>query len=177
MLQEARERPSSSSHSQQTSPPRIPCQQASVGEPYTFSPTWQLGTSPVSPCDSEYTYGDMTSPSSALWSPLDSPIDEEILFSNYLRDEYYMTDGKGSTFRPDQGSQPVKSEESRIVGDGRIHSGPGLDRIHSVRRTSETRPSFGWTRPQPVSEIIHSMSERQDSESSESIYRRPFINP
>ncbi|KAJ5233022.1 hypothetical protein N7468_005978 [Penicillium chermesinum] len=148
-------------------------QQPSAREPYTFTTSWQLATSPVSPCDSEFTYGAMTSPSSALWSPLDSPIDEEILFSNFLRDEFYMVDGKTSGIYPDQGGQFVKVEDPHVImtGDGSIHSGPGLDRTSSTGRPETTRPPSLWARPRPISNIIQSMTERDGSESSDGVHR------
>lgn len=45
-----------------------------------------------------------------------------------------MADGKASSFYPDRGDQPVKRIwRQRIVDDGSIHSGPGLDRTLSSR--------------------------------------------
>lgn len=155
--------------------PWVSRQQASAGEPYSFSPAWRLAGSPISPCDSDCTYADMTSPSSALWSPLDSPIDEEILFSNYLRDEYYMTDGKTSSFYPDQDDQSAKVESSLVASDGRIHSGPGLDRTSSTRMPNRTRLTSTCVRPQPFSNIMRSMTDRGESESSDGFYRQQFV--
>ena len=43
-----------------------------------------------------------------------------------------MADGKTSSFYPDQGDQPVKRAR-HVVGDGSIHSGPGLDRAPFCR--------------------------------------------
>jgi len=76
-----------------------------------------------------------TSMSTVPWSPIDSPIDEEVLFSNNIwRDEYYMTDGKTNSHYHDRGDQPVKRFwRQRVVDDGNIHRGPGLDRTPSSR--------------------------------------------
>lgn len=54
------------------------------------------------------------------------------MFSSFQRDEYYMADGKTSSFYPDQGDLPVKRVR-RVVGDGSIYSGPGLDRAPFCR--------------------------------------------
>lgn len=61
-----------------------------------------------------------------------SPVDGEIRFSGSFRDEYYLVDGKTSGNHPDRGDQPVKAGQ-RIICDGSIHGGPGLDRTPSSR--------------------------------------------
>lgn len=46
-----------------------------------------------------------------------------------LQDEYFLVDGKSTDLRPDRGDNPVKGG---FVGDGGLHSGPGLDRNLSI---------------------------------------------
>ena len=121
---------------------------------------------------SNYTYqsssiANATSPTSLsndIWSPLDSPIDEELMFSPFPRNEYYMTDGKTSGFYPSPDEQPIKSER-RFFGDGRIYSGRGLDRTYSerLREVSERIPPMGLTRAVPS----HVRSRRRESESTD----------
>lgn len=74
-----------------------------------------------------------SSTSNTAWSPLDSPIDEEVLFSPHCRDEYYIVDGKTSGFYPDRGDQPVKAICRRVDADGRLRSGPCMDWAPSNR--------------------------------------------
>ncbi|KAJ5397472.1 hypothetical protein N7509_005585 [Penicillium cosmopolitanum] len=93
----------------------------------------------------------ITSPSyysNDIWSPLESPIDEELLFSPFPRNEYYMADGKTSGVYPDQDDQPPVKVESRFYGDGSIHSGRGLDRTLSdrLRELTERIPTMGGSR-------------------------------
>ncbi|OJJ01341.1 hypothetical protein ASPVEDRAFT_40894 [Aspergillus versicolor CBS 583.65] len=49
-----------------------------------------------------------------------------------LQDEYFFVDGKSTDLRPDRGDNPIKGERG-FVGDGGLHSGPGLDRNLSIR--------------------------------------------
>lgn len=49
-----------------------------------------------------------------------------------LQDEYFLVDGKSTDLRPDRGDNPIKGERG-FVGDGGLHSGPGLDRNLSIR--------------------------------------------
>lgn len=77
-----------------------------------------------------------TSSSSMSWSPLDSPIDE-VLFPSPWRDEYYMVDGKTSSFYPGRGDQPVKALWNRVDDNGSNRRGlgsnwPSLGRVHHV---------------------------------------------
>lgn len=93
----------------------------------------------------------ITSPSyysNDIWSPLESPIDEEILFTPFPRNEYYMVDGKTSGVYPDQDDQPPVKVESHFYGDGSIHSGRGLDRTLSdrLRELTERIPTMGGSR-------------------------------
>ncbi|KAJ5666139.1 uncharacterized protein N7477_008587 [Penicillium maclennaniae] len=123
-------------------------QQASIGEPYTSLPAL-VSSGPLgspfdqSECSSVWTMGSSLSPgatsgtciSASPWSPMDSPIDEEVLLSNNIwRDEYYMADGKTSNYYHGRGDQPTKRIwRQRLTDDGSIHSGPGLDRTPSSR--------------------------------------------
>lgn len=79
----------------------------------------------------------LTARSSMSWSPLDSPIDEEVLFPSPWRNEYYMVDGKTSSFYPGRGDQPVKAMWHRVDDNGSNHRGlrsdwPSLNRVHHV---------------------------------------------
>lgn len=53
---------------------------------------------------------------------MNSPIDEEALFRATHRDEYYMADGKHSSFYPDRGDLPVKGE--RLADNRRNYCNP-----------------------------------------------------
>ncbi|KAJ5176163.1 uncharacterized protein N7482_002040 [Penicillium canariense] len=107
-----------------------------------------------------------TSMSSAPWSPLDSPIDEEVLFRNLLRDEYYIGDGKTSSYYPDGGDEPVKG---RFFGDGRIHSGPGLDRTPSSRLRQVTQMSSSNTLSRPFPPDPQEYAELENESTGDSI--------
>ncbi|KAJ6108464.1 hypothetical protein N7523_009787 [Penicillium sp. IBT 18751x] len=123
-------------------------QQAPIDEQYTslpaLIPCGALG-SPFdrSDCSSVWTTASSLSPgatsgtciSASPWSPMDSPLDEEVLFSNNIwRDEYYMADGKTSNYYHGRGDQPIKRIwRQRLTDDGSIYSGPGLDRTPSSR--------------------------------------------
>lgn len=48
------------------------------------------------------------------------------------KDEYFLVDGKSNDFPPGRGDNSMRAEK-RIVSDGSIHSGPGLDRDPGVR--------------------------------------------
>ncbi|KAF7115635.1 hypothetical protein CNMCM5793_002875 [Aspergillus hiratsukae] len=72
---------------------------------------------------------DDTSDSDFVRSPIE--IDDAIA-SLIFRDEFFFVDGKSSDTPPDRGDNPIKTG-SRIARDGRIYSGPGLDRNMSVR--------------------------------------------
>lgn len=73
------------------------------------------------------------STSNTAWSPLDSPIDEEVLFSDNWRNEYWMADGKTSGYYPGRGDQPVKAMWRRVEDDGRLCSGSGMNWTPSNR--------------------------------------------
>lgn len=93
-----------------------------------------------------------TSMSNVPWSPIDSAIDEEVLFPNNIwQDEYYMADGKTSNYYPDRGDQPSKRIwRQRVTDDGSIHSGPGLDRTPSSRlHATELMAPMIFSRPRP----------------------------
>lgn len=123
-----------------------------------------------------------TSVSNNIWSPLESPIDEEVLFGSFFRNEYYMADGKTSGFDPSQDNQPVKAE-GRFFGDGSMHSGRGLDRTYSerLRELTERIPPMSFSRSiQSGSAQPDPRTGREESESTEDdtvirhhIYGRP----
>ncbi len=91
---------------------------------HTFSPSslWAAADSQYDDSDistnltrdtsavSSANYTSPTSISSPPWSAIDSPIDGEAFFRVTHRDEYYMADGKHSSFYPDRGDLPVKGE-------------------------------------------------------------------
>lgn len=79
----------------------------------------------------------LTSRSSMSRTPLDSPIDDEVLFPSPWRNEYYMVDGKTSSFYPGRGDQPVKAMRHRVDDNGSNRRGlgsnwPSLNRVHHV---------------------------------------------
>ncbi|KAF7159201.1 hypothetical protein CNMCM5623_004473 [Aspergillus felis] len=80
---------------------------------------------PPSPSQTE----DGTSDSDFVRSPIEI---DDALASLIFRDEFFFVDGKSNDIPPDRGDSPIKSG-SRIARDGRIYSGPGLDRNMSVR--------------------------------------------
>ncbi|GFG23425.1 hypothetical protein IFM61606_03306 [Aspergillus udagawae] len=80
---------------------------------------------PPSPSQTE----DSTSDSDFVRSPIEI---DDALASLIFRDEFFFVDGKSSDVAPDRGDNPIKTG-SRIARDGRIYSGPGLDRNMSVR--------------------------------------------
>ncbi|GIJ98736.1 hypothetical protein Aspvir_000856 [Aspergillus viridinutans] len=80
---------------------------------------------PPSPSQAE----DDTSDSDFVRSPIEI---DDALASLIFRDEFFFVDGKSSDIPPDRGDNPIKTG-SRIARDGRIYSGPGLDRNMSVR--------------------------------------------
>ncbi|KAJ5172534.1 hypothetical protein N7492_005127 [Penicillium capsulatum] len=108
-----------------------------------------------------------TSVSSSAWSPLDSPIDEEVYFSGFFGNEYYMADGKTSSHHPDRGDLPVKAS-SRAMGDGSIYSGFGLDRASSYRTRERNEAMTDGTIRQARSAIYPAMRARVQSNESES---------
>ncbi|KAJ5754492.1 hypothetical protein N7533_004035 [Penicillium manginii] len=60
----------------------------------------------------------ITSPSyysNDIWTPLDSPIDEELIFSPFPRNEYWTADGKTSGFYPDQDDQPPRKSRKPVL--------------------------------------------------------------
>ncbi|KAJ5569803.1 uncharacterized protein N7459_009233 [Penicillium hispanicum] len=128
----------------------------------------------VSEHSTNYTRGSTTSAevtSATSMSPLDSPIDEEVMFSSFWRDEYYMADGKTSSYNPDQGDQPVKIVR-HAIGDGSIHSGPGLDRAPfcRIQELPEAPRTIRGSSPAAVRAVIY--RDGSDSTDSHSGYGR-----
>ncbi|RHZ56195.1 uncharacterized protein CDV56_101462 [Aspergillus thermomutatus] len=72
---------------------------------------------------------DGTSESDFVRSPIEN---DDPNTSLILRDEFFFVDGKSSDIHPDRGDNPIKTG-GRIARDGRIYSGPGLDRDMSAR--------------------------------------------
>ncbi|OJJ31123.1 hypothetical protein ASPWEDRAFT_682039 [Aspergillus wentii DTO 134E9] len=66
---------------------------------------------------------DISSVSMDPWSPVGN---DDLVSLPSVRDEYFLLD-KSSDFRPDRGDTPIKTDR-RIISDGSLHSGPGLDR-------------------------------------------------
>ncbi|OOQ82367.1 hypothetical protein PEBR_39326 [Penicillium brasilianum] len=105
-------------------------QERPVHNPHSISPPFIWGATDSQCDDSEFSasytqdssavdsanYTSPTSVSSAPWSPLDSPIDKEVLFRATHRNEYYMADGKHSSYYPDSGDLQIKGQH--VGGDG-----------------------------------------------------------
>lgn len=129
------------------------------GSEYSTNTTFQ-SSSPVNGTSSTFYSND-------IWSPLESPIDEELLFSPFPRNEFYTADGKTSGFYPSPDNQPVKSE-GRFCGDGSLHSGWGLDRTHSerLREITESIPTMRPSRSTRVDSQILQVG-REDSGSTD----------
>ncbi|KAJ5368459.1 uncharacterized protein N7496_008219 [Penicillium cataractarum] len=113
-------------------------------------------------------YTSPTSVSSAPWSPLDSPIDEEVLFRPTHRNEYYTADGKHSSYYPDRGDLQVKGRG----GDGSTYYATRDDRgtRNGLRLTRESltntmRRSF---RPDIQRDEQHEANEPTENATSSS---------
>lgn len=109
-------------------------------------------------------YTSPTSISSTPWSPLDSPIDEEVLFRTTHRDEYYMADGKHSSYYPDLGDLPVKGQclsatRPGYHGPSGYRGPPNRLRLTRETLTNTMRRSF---RPDP-----RRNEEQEDNEPTE----------
>lgn len=113
-----------------------------------------------------------TSPTSnTTWSSLDSPIDEEVLFSDNWRNEYYMVDGKTSGFYPDRGDQPVKAMWRRVDDDGRLRCGSGMDWPRS-NRISNASELVIPTRPPRPSQLSGRGGRSRDQETVDDYFQR-----
>ncbi|OKO95546.1 hypothetical protein PENSUB_11058 [Penicillium subrubescens] len=153
-------------------------QQRPVNDP-PFPPHPGLWGAADSQCDSDLStsynqdnsainsanYTSPTSISSAPWSPLDSPIDEEALFRATHRDEYWMADGKNSSYYPDRGDLPVKGEH--VAGDGRIFYASGSGRGSSSRVRQLTRADFSNTMQRSFRRDAQASEEQDDGEPDE----------
>ncbi|KAJ5559754.1 hypothetical protein N7513_002153 [Penicillium frequentans] len=123
-----------------------------------------------------YTRGSTMSPEltsvasfSNMCSPLSSPIDEEVLFSNPFRNEFWNADGKTSSLYPDRGDQPVKAG-LRVARDGGVHSGRGFDRIPSSREHQNTGIQMPTAAPHSSQGTVHAVVMREESESTDEFY-------
>lgn len=111
------------------------------------------------------TYTSPTSISSAPWSPLDSPIDEEVLFRATHRDEYWIADGKNSSYYPDRGDLPVKGEHTS--GDERICYASGSGRGSSSRLRQQTRANLSNIMRRPFRRDAQASEEQEEDEPGE----------
>lgn len=108
-----------------------------------------------------------TSSSSMSWPPLDSPIDEEVLFPSPWRDEYYMVDGKTSGFYPGRGDQPVKALWHRVDDNGSNRRSlgsnwPSLNRVHHVSELMAPMAPMTPSRPyHPQARVGRGRGERE----------------
>lgn len=123
-----------------------------------------------------YTRGSTMSPEltsvasfSNMCSPLSSPIDEEVLFSNPFRNEFWNADGKTSSLYPDRGNQPVKAG-LRVARDGGVHSGRGFDRIPSSREHQNTGIRMSTAAPHSSQGTVRAVLMREESESTDEFY-------
>lgn len=113
-----------------------------------------------------------TSPTSnTTWSSLDSPIDEEVLFSDNWRNEYYMADGKTSGFYPGRGDQPVKAMWRRVDDDGGLRCDSDVDwpRSNSISNASELVMP---TRPSRPSQLSRRGGRSRDRETVDDYFQR-----
>ncbi|KAL4913267.1 hypothetical protein BDW62DRAFT_214361 [Aspergillus aurantiobrunneus] len=85
-----------------------------------------------------------------------------------LRDEYFLVDGKSPDLRPDRGDTPIKGERG-FVGDGGLHSGPGLDRNLSIR-THEIPEIIGPGGPMGIPSPRPFRRDREGSDSTAEEY-------
>ncbi|KAJ5814236.1 uncharacterized protein N7503_000986 [Penicillium pulvis] len=123
-----------------------------------------------------YTRGSTMSPDltsitsfSNMCSPLSSPIDEEVLFSNPFRNEFWNADGKTSSLYPDRGDQPVKAG-LLVAWDGGVHSGRGFDRIPSSREHQSHGIRMPTTAPHSSQGTVRAVVMREESESTDEFY-------
>lgn len=150
------------------------CQQRPVHQQITPNNQWAMASVGLgSPLDESSTSSSFTqhsifsapansssSTTNTAWSPLGSPIDEEVLFSDNWRNEYYMADGKTSPFYPGRGDQPVKVMCRRVDDDGSLRSGPIMNWAPSnrIQRASEL---IVPTRPRPPRLSIQGGRDRE----------------
>ncbi|KAJ6002545.1 hypothetical protein N7451_005092 [Penicillium sp. IBT 35674x] len=123
-----------------------------------------------------YTRGSTISPESTsvasfsnMCSPLSSPIDEEVLFSNPFRNEFWNADGKTSSLYPDRGDQPVKAG-LRVGRDGGVHSGRGFGRILSSREHQSPGIRMPTAAPHSSQGTVRAVVMREESESTDEFY-------
>lgn len=157
-------------------PPGNQYNMSSSGPDTTVGSPFDESSSPSSFTRNSTTSAAATSISSIMsnnaWSPLDSPIDEEVLFSNTWRNEYYMVDGKTSSYNPGRGDQPVKAMWRRVEDDGTIRSGSGLDwppsnRVHnSSELMTPVSPSC------PIQPDVRARREMEESEQADDYFHR-----
>lgn len=147
---------------------------------YSSAPVWSYDAAESmfqsSTQSSIYTRGSTMSPEftsvtsfSNMCSPLNSPIDEEVLFSNPFRNEFWNADGKTSSLYPDRGDQPVKAG-LRVARDGGVHSGRGFDRIPSSREHQCPRIRVSTAAPHSSQSTVRAVVMREESESTDEFY-------
>ncbi|KAL5343871.1 hypothetical protein BJX70DRAFT_351957 [Aspergillus crustosus] len=116
------------------------------------------------------------------WFPTDKAERSSLLSLSheYLRDEFFLVDGKSTDLRPDRGDNPIKGERG-FAGDGGLHSGPGLDRNLSVR-TQEIPEIIGPGGPLGMPSPLPYRRDREGSDSTEeylvtySLFQRHYFS-
>lgn len=147
---------------------------------YSPAPVWAYDAAESlfqsSTQSSIYTQGSSMSPeftsvasSSNMYSPLNSPIDEEVFISNPFRNEFWNADGKTSSLYPDRGDQPVKAG-MRVARDGGVHSGRGFDRIPSSREHQRPGIRMPTAAPNSSQSTVRAVVIREESESTDEFY-------
>ncbi|KAJ5642036.1 hypothetical protein N7490_006036 [Penicillium lividum] len=126
-----------------------------------------------------------TSTSTNMFSPLSSPIDEEVLFpSPSRRNEFWYADGKTSSLYPDRGDQPVISGPQ--MRGRAVHSGSGLDRILSSEKHQDRETRMPFVLPRSSHSTVRDVVMSGESDTTDEFYpgnhqncetRMPFIPP
>ncbi|KAJ5765076.1 hypothetical protein N7520_004635 [Penicillium odoratum] len=116
-----------------------------------------------------------TSTSTNMFSPLSSPIDEEVLFPNsFGRNEFWYADGKTSSLYPDRGDQPV---QSGLQMRGRaVHSGSGLDRIPSNGYYQSRETKMPFILPRSSHSTVRDVVMSGESDTTDESYPRNHQN-
>ncbi|KAJ5113253.1 hypothetical protein N7456_001787 [Penicillium angulare] len=105
-----------------------------------------------------------TSISSLMWSPLHSPIDEEVLFPPVTRNEYWSAAGKTSSFYPDRGNEPVKAGRDYGI-DATCNGG-----YPATAPLADEYQEIPWTTSYSSQSAVHAMIARGGSDSTDDFY-------
>ncbi|KAJ5281672.1 hypothetical protein N7478_007044 [Penicillium angulare] len=107
-----------------------------------------------------------TSMSSLMWSPLHSPIDEEVFFPPVTRNEYWTAAGKTSSLYPDGGDEPVKAGRAR--GNGMTCNRNG--RYSIAAPLADEDHGIPWATSYSSHSAVHAMIARGGSDSTDDFY-------